>query len=87
MIIGFQLLSEPDHTDIQKCTAIAKGETQWSSKNCDESKGFLCRFKSSKHIFVFKFSINPAVQLSNLKTSSNHRSLHFVSFWLDKMEQ
>lgn len=86
-IIGFQLLSEPDNFNSQKCGAINKGDTQWSSANCDNSKGFLCRFKSSKHFFVFKFSLNPTVKLSNLKTTSNHRSLHFVSFWLDKMEQ
>lgn len=57
-IIGFQLLSEPDHFDSQKCGAINKGDTQWSSAPCGNSKGFLCRFKSSKHFFVFNFSLN-----------------------------
>lgn len=52
-IIGFQLLSEPDNFNSQKCGAINKGDTQWSSANCGNSKGFLCRFKSSKHFFVF----------------------------------
>ena len=54
--IGFQLLSEPDNFNSQKCGAINKGDTQWSSANCDNSKGFLCRFKSSKHYIVFNLS-------------------------------
>lgn len=40
--------SEPDDFENQQCTALNHQDATWSSEGCDQSKGFMCHFTSSK---------------------------------------
>ena len=44
---------EPNNIEAEKCTSLSHKDGTWSSDNCDDTKSFTCRFKSSK-IIIFK---------------------------------
>ena len=48
-VLWFYFL-EPNNIESEKCTSLSHKDGTWSSDNCDDSKSFTCRFKSSKII-------------------------------------
>ncbi len=69
-------IPEPNNFDTEKCTSLSHNDGGvWSTNNCEETKDYTCRFKSSKY---FK-NISLRKKCVKLRVSLHHSSLRLLS--------